>query len=203
MNAHLRMLAPSAWIFGCAAALFLASCKPSTEFSTPTQAGLAFARAVMTGDMNSIHQAAVGSDADFAAIQSLSDLMVALKRLETAAVKSFGNEGKLSKDGSKDLVAMVQACDERITGDTATLVNRNDPNDVAMTLIKGVGGWKVNLSAVLNNDNDLGQLSKKGTALVAAIDATTQKIESGKYKTAPEARSALREAMATAAKVAH
>ena len=44
-------------------------------------------------------------------------------------------------------------------------------------------------------------MAKKGAAMVAAVDATTKDIDAGKYKTAQEARTAMRAAMEAAVKM--
>jgi len=109
----------------CAAAMtLLTSCGPDT--STPKTAAVAFAKAVMAGDMDTVHKTAIGTDAQFAAVKSLSDMLAAMKRYEAAAVRKFGDEGKLAKDVNKDLAEEVDAADEQINGDTASLVNKKN-----------------------------------------------------------------------------
>lgn len=178
-----------------AASAFLGGCKPSDELSTPKKAGVAFAKAVQAGDMDAAHKAGIGSDADFAIVKSLSDLLLAEKRFEAAATKKFGKDGGLEKDDAmKDLVAEVEACEEKIDGDAATLVDKRNPLGAELSLKKDGGGWKVDVSA-MGKDGGVAQMSKAGPQLVKALDDTARSIEAGKYPSAAEAKTALGQAI--------
>ena len=161
------------------------------DLSTPKKAGLSFANALMADDMDTVHKTATGSDSDFNLIKSLGGVIQAMKRYETAAVKKFGEEGKLSKNENKDIAAEVEATEEKIEGDSATLINKANPNDKhPLTLKKDGAIWKVDLSP-LGKDPDAAKLIPMSKAMVTALDGTTKDVDAGKYKTAQEAKDAM------------
>lgn len=166
------------------------------DLSTPKKAGAAFARALMAGDMDAVKLTATGSDSEFAIVKSMGDMALAMKRYEAAAIKKFGDEGKMSKDDNKDLAAEVEAADEKVDGSTATLINKADPNDKnPMTLKKDANGnWKVDLST-LSKDPDSAKILDMSKATVKTIDAAIKDVEAGKYKTAKDAKEAMGTAM--------
>lgn len=180
----------------CAAAVtLLPSCGPDT--STPKNTALTFAKAVMAGDMDTVHKTATGTDAQFAAVKTFSDVVAAMRRYEEAAMKKFGDEGKLSREVNKDLAEEVDAAEEKIEGDTATLINKKNPAKRPMKLKKDAGGWKVDLSN-MEKDEEMARIKAMGQAEITVLDTVARGIEEGKYKTIKEANEARGSAMFSA-----
>ena len=122
------------------------------DLTTPKKAALAFAKALVAGDMETVKQTATGNPKEFSIVKSLGDMLQAMKRYEAAAVKKFGEEGKMSKEDSKDLVMEVEAADEKIEGEKATLVNKAVPNEKNPMALKKTGNeWKVDLGTLSND----------------------------------------------------
>jgi hypothetical protein len=188
-----------------AATAFLTSCKKdeggggggasAPDLSSPKKAGLAFAKAADAGDLSGMKQSAIGTDDQFAVAKGMSDMMGAMKRYQAAAVKKFGDKGKLP-GGMPDLAAEIEKTDEKIDGDKATLIDKTKTDDKhPMTLKKDGGNWKVDLNVIPPEAAAMGKAAKK---TVEALDAVTKDVEAGKYKTAEEAMAALGAAMTAA-----
>ena len=179
-------------LLACAvSALFVTASARAAEpdLSTPKNAAKAFAKAMETGDTEVMRHLASGTDAQFAAVKNIADMFGGIRRYEAAAVKKFGDAGKLPPEAKVDLVAEVEKCDEKIDGDKATLTDKSKPDEKhPMTLKKDNGNWKVNLN---DADPKMVEMSPKARKAADAIDAIVKDIEAGKYKTAAEALGAL------------
>lgn len=152
--------------------------------STPKNAGIAFAKAVTAGDMATVKLLAIGTDAEFAIVQSMSDLAVAFNKLETASVSKFGADGKLPPGLGMDLVGDMQTADEKIDGDTATLTIKSKSDDKNPPTFKKDGGkWKVDLSS-LSKDPQSAVMVPLVPPMVKALDTVRKNVGDDKYKTA-------------------
>lgn len=179
-----------------AASLLMSSARAAdADLSTPKKAALAFATAMQEGDVEAMKQAAKGTDEQFAVFNNIATMFGKVRKYEAAAIKKFGDAGKLPPQDKIDLAAEVEKSDEKIEGDKATLIDKSDPDDKhPMTLSKDGGNWKVNLK---DADPKMLEMSPKAKKAGEAIDTVIKGIEDGKYKTAMDALNALGEIMAT------
>jgi hypothetical protein len=156
------------------------------DLSTPKKAGLAFAKAVTAGDMATAKSISIGTDAEFAIVQGMSDLAVAFNKLETASVAKFGTDGKFPAGLGMDLVGDIQTSEEKINGDTATLSLKEKPDDKTPPTFKKDGdNWKVDLSP-LSRDPQSAVMLPLVPALVKALDTVRKNVDDAKYKTAAD-----------------
>jgi len=138
--------------------------------------------------MDTVHKVAVGTDAEFAMLKNMSEMIQASKRYEDASVKKFGDAGKLPAKEHMDLATKVEAADEKIDGDNATLTFKDGGiSDHPMKLKKESGGWKVQLASMGASEGgaDAGKFLK---AMADAYDGTTKEIEAGNIKSAADAK---------------
>jgi hypothetical protein len=176
-----------------AAVTAISSCKKEEsgakpEPSSPKNAALAFARATEADDINGVRAVSIGTDQEYAMLKDFGEMIRAVKRYETAAVKKFGEDGKLPKRMALDMTAEFETADEKITGDTATLVFKSDT--IPPRFKKEGEIWKINLD-FLDRDAADAEKSKALPAMVHAVDETIKNIDSDKYLTAEEALAAL------------
>ena len=185
-----------------AAALTISgAARADADVSTPKKAAVSFAKAVSAGDTTAMKALSIGTDAEFALVKSLSDVVASTRKLEEAAAKKFGEEGKLPKEMSMDLVTDLETGEEKIAGDHATLITKNKPEDqFPMTLKKEGEGWKVELSN-LAKDPMAAAMAQMIPTMVKGMDIVTKNINDGKYKTAAEAFTDLAVQMAGAASI--
>ena len=151
------------------------------ETSTPKKAGVAFAKAVQTGDITKAKTLATGTDAEWTVVKLLSDISVAMKKLEAAAAKKYGDEGKFPQGVLMDLVVDFQSMEEKIEGDNATLISKERPDDKFPPTLKKTGeGWKMDLSN-MSQDPGLASLVEAVPLMLKRLKAVTGNVESGKY----------------------
>ena len=72
------------WIVCLSACVMPASCKKGPDASTPKKAALVFAKAAEAGDMDTVHQVATGTDAEFALVRDYGQEMQAMGRFLVA-----------------------------------------------------------------------------------------------------------------------
>jgi hypothetical protein len=156
------------------------------DASTPKKAAVAFAKAVVAGDMATAKTLATGTEAEFAIVKSMSDMAGGLKRLEDAAVKKFGTDGKLPPGMGMDPVGDMESAEEKIDGDKATLILKSKPDSKnPPTLKKDGDDWKLDLST-LSKDPQNAAMVPLVPAMVKALDTVTKNIGDEKYKTPVE-----------------
>ena len=166
------------------------------DLLTPKKSGVAFAKAVQTGDMATAKSISTGTDAEYAMIQLISDKATSMNGLGAASEKKFGAEGKLPKEMAMDMAGEFESAEEKITGDTATLVLKSKPDDKFPPTFKKDGDkWKIDLSN-LGKDPETAQMQQMVPTMIKAMKAVTKNIEDGKYKTAAEAMADLGAQMA-------
>jgi hypothetical protein len=157
------------------------------DLSTPKKAGVSFAKAVTAGDMAAVKSMSTGSDADYALVKMISDLMVSMKNLEAASIKKFGADAKLPKEMAMDLAGDFASAEEKIDGDSATLTLKSKPDDKFPPTFKKDGNqWKMDLSN-LTKDPATGTMSQMIPPMVKAMNTVAKNIGDDKYKTAAEA----------------
>ena len=172
----------------CAAITFSVtmSSRAEADMSTPKKAAVSFAKAVMAGDADGYKAVSTGTDAEFALVKSLSDMAMAMKRLEDASTKKFGADGKLPKEMAMDLVGDMETSDEKIDGDNATLVLKSKPDDKFPPTLKKEGDkWKVDLTN-LSKDPQSAGMSTMIPAMVKVMNNVAKGAGDDKYKTAAE-----------------
>jgi len=166
-------------IFTAASATLVRAEAPDT--STPKKAGVAFAKAVQTGDLTTAKTLATGTDSEWSAVKALSDLSVAMKSLEAAVTKKFGADGKFPEGMLMDVVADFQSMEEKIEGDQATLISKIRPDDKFPPTLKKVGaGWKMDLSN-MSQDAGLASIVEAVPLMLKRLKAVIGNVESGKY----------------------
>ena len=181
----------------CAAALAFtgAAHAGAPDTSTPKKAALAFANALESGDIAAAKTLANGTDAEWAMIKTLSNVLVAGKAFSDAAHEKFGPDAKLPPSMVMDLSALFDASEEKINGDTATLITKENPNDPnPPTLKKTDKGWIMDLSN-LDKAPPSADDSKMLDAMAKSFNAVATDIKAGKYKTLDEAMAAYQSQM--------
>ena len=166
--------------------------------STPKKAALA-PRQSGDGEVTwpTVKAVATGTDAEFAIVKQMSDLVGSAKNLETAAVKKFGDEAKLPKEMAMDLVGDMESAEEKIDGDNATLALKSKPDDKFPPTLKKVGDkWTVDLSN-LSKDPQTGPMTKLVPAMVKILDTVAKNTAEDKYKTTVELYTAMGTQMST------
>jgi len=167
--------------------------------STPKKTAVSFGKALSAGDMETVHQIATGTDAEFALCKAMAETIQASKRLNEAATKKFGDDGKLPKEMSMDIVADFEAADEKIDGNTATLVMKGKADDQFPPTFKKDGdNWKLDLTN-LDKDPASAGMAQMFSVMAKAMDTVTKNVNDGKYKTFPEVMADLGAQMSAAA----
>ena len=142
-------------------------------------------------ETDTLHLTATGSDAQFATVRGIRDIYAAVKRYDAVAIKAFGNEGRLPFQISA--AAAVEAFEEKVDGDNATLAMRVNPSHKPPIALHNDGGnWKVDLNSI---DPETTAAGHAGKALADSIDAISRDVEAGKYKAAGDALAAMGQAM--------
>ena len=156
------------------------------DLSTPKKAGLAFAKAVTAGDMDTVKAVAIGTESEFALVKLMSDMAIASAKLNDAAVKKFGTEGKLPAEMAMDLVGNIETAEEKIDGDKATLTIKSKPDDkFPPTFKKDGSNWKVDLST-FTQDPQSAAMTILAPAMVKVLDTVAKNTAEDKYKTVVE-----------------
>jgi len=128
-------------------------------------------------------------------VKGLSDMIQAFKRLDAASTKKFGDEGKLPKEMSIDLAGDFTNSEEKINGDTATLVLKNKPDDqFPPTLKKDGDNWKLDLTN-MDKDPAAAAMAPMLPVMVKGLNTVAKNIDDGKYKNVGEAMADLQAQM--------
>jgi hypothetical protein len=191
-----RMPALCALIALCAAGvMFVSSAKAGPDLSTPKKAALAFTKGIESGDMDSVKAASVGTDEDYKALKSLSDMLGSLRKMQAALVKKYGNDAKAIPDLSTVMSKQINLSEEKVDGDSATLVVKEKPDDKHPPTLKKTGNeWKMDLKS-MTSDPEFAKMKDKAPQAIDLLDGFTKDIESGKYPTFGEAAQALGQTM--------
>jgi len=167
----------------------LVSCKRGPDASTPKKAAIAFTKATEAGDTAAARQVATGTDAEFELTKNLGQWMTAVKRFRAAAIEKFGDEGKSFTGMPADIVAEMEAANEDIQGDTATVaLNANGKYD--MKLVKDGSNWKVDLKFTDADATAVKSIKELGVA-AKALDGISKELEDRTVKTVGELKIAL------------
>lgn len=170
------------------------------DFSDPKPVAVAFAKAMVAGDAKAVRATAVGTDEEFKTVEALGAIFPAIKKFKAACDAKFGPDNLLSKNmaAGQDPAAEVEKSDVKVDGDTATVTNKNKPDEKEpMKLKKVEGKWKVALSSM---GKDAGGIAKKAPAVAKVFGDAAADIEAGKYQNAQDAMLGLAPKMAEAMK---
>jgi len=169
--------------------------KAGPDLSSPKKAAHAFFKAVEAGDADGVKAASIGSDDDYATLKLVSNMMASLKKMQATLVKKYGDDAKAIPDLSSVMSAQVDEAEEKVDGDSATLVSKNKPDDkFPPTLKKSGEEWKMDLK-IMSADPNFARMKEQAPKAVALIDDFTKDVESGKYATFGDAAQALGQTM--------
>lgn len=168
------------------------SAHAAADLSTPKGAAVALAKGVMAGDNAAIREASTGTEEEYKTAEAMGTVMSSMLKFANACETKFGKDNVLSKSFAgqiPDLGAKMEASEIKVEGDTATVIDKDKPNDESPMKLKKVGGsWKVDLSSM---DADAKQFAVAGLKLAAVFNKAAEDINAGKYKSAEEAAVAI------------
>jgi hypothetical protein len=166
----------------------LAGCRQTAP--SPQQAGIALAKAMEVNDQSSVHNLAIGTDAQFEYIGGMSVWLVAYKNYETAFANKYPLDPKPFLESSQKMVTQMENADETINGDWATLVARSG-GSLVLSFHKSQGQWKLDLSSLCDDAEAAKQITELHK-LAGAYDASREDLQAGKTNTPDEARADLK-----------
>jgi hypothetical protein len=182
-------------LFSLACLLSASPSNAGADLSTPKKAAAAFFKAVETGDMDAVKATSTGTDDDYAAIKSISGMLVGMSKVQAAMVKKYGDDAKALGDLSAGMSTMVEESEVKMDGDTATLVNKKKPDDkYPPTLKKSGDEWKMDLKN-MSQDPDFAKTKDMASKASVALEGLAKEIDDGKYPTFVEAAQALTQTM--------
>lgn len=168
-----------------------ATSQPALDLSTPKQALISFRRAIDSGNAQLAKQAAITNPSLDAGIDAWADAARSTNELASAAVARFGAGGEIASpfDFSGDSTRELAGAQEQIAGPMAVVIPPGQPPYHVRRL---EGTWKVDLAS-----SRFGQQLELYTPMMAglakAADVTTDEVRAGKYATAKDAQTALRQ----------
>jgi hypothetical protein len=166
----------------------------SPDLSTPKRAGFAFVVAIEAGDMATAKTLATGNEEQWKIVQTMSDFCVVIADMEKSMVKKFGASAQLPEGMRQRPSAFAAAAEEEIIGDTAVLINKENPHDPhPMTLNKTGDIWKVDLSN-LTQDPDGLKTQKELEARTKRMRAVISKLDHGDYAGSEQVMAAINSA---------
>jgi hypothetical protein len=165
------------------------------DLTTPKGAALSFGNALLAGDNAGLRATSLGSDNDYKILESLGTMVSAMKKLSDAAAEKFGKDNVISKSGKDmDIAAELEKSEVKVDGDSATIINKDKPDDKNPMKLKKVGSdWKVDLASLPKEGMD--QLTKMAPAMAKVAAEVTKEIKDGKYAKAEDANTALGQKM--------
>jgi hypothetical protein len=193
---------PATFALGLAAVLFAVhapahaadeKAKPvpvTVDLSTPKKAAATFAKGIEANDKKAVRASSTGAEEDYALFEILASAVTANSDLQKAAVEKYGaEEAKKVGQPQESLAAKVDASQEKIDGDTATLTDGANGED-PMKLKKTADGWKIDLAQIPHREQ-IAQAKPLVTAMAKAMTDLAGEIRAGKHKTADEAQQAM------------
>lgn len=165
--------------------------KPAPDLTTARSAALAWIDASWNGDTHAAHQILVDSREQRETMAGSLRFCAALRSLESAAVKQFGEAGRRVTgypDGSAK--AVENQLEIKEDGDRATASMRDAVLPLRLRRIEG--RWRVDISENAGDARFRRALESMVPAAEVAEDMAKE-IAAGKYQTVEEARAALRE----------
>lgn len=168
------------------------------DLTTPKGAALAFGNALVSGDNAGLRASSTGTEGDYKICESLGTMVSAMKKLSDAAAAKFGKDNVISKSGKDmDIAAELEKSEVKQDGDSATIINKDKPDDKNPMKLKKVGSdWKVDLASLPKEGMD--QIVKMAPAMAKAASEVTAEIAAGKYQKAEDAQQQLGQKMLAA-----
>jgi hypothetical protein len=172
--------------------------------ATPKGAAEGFFRALEAGDTGKAKAYAVGEAKQMEMLDMLVPLVGNFKKMEVAAVKKWGAEGKkMLSDGAGgpggfDVEAQLKDAKVEEKGDTATITpaKKEEGKNEPMKLRKVQGKWKVDMAAMPNAEGmDTPQAKKMLSGMGDIAKQMATEIEAGKYQTPEQAKEAFGQKM--------
>ncbi|HEY8751691.1 MAG TPA: hypothetical protein VIM11_27170 [Tepidisphaeraceae bacterium] len=165
--------------------------------------GKAFAEALRDGDVLNAKKYAFTDDTSDKALNVMTELTHARKKLIDAAVAKFGDEGKNVVVGGASMARTQEVSTDfdgakiDVHGDTATVASK-DGADKRPAYFKKVSGiWKIDLTKLA----DFTSVTRNAAvmhAVAGSFLASADEISGGKYKTVAEAKTAVQKNMVAA-----
>ena len=171
-----------------------------TDLSTVKSAALAWIDASWAGNASVAHQVLVDDEQQRKFMEGPFRFSAALRALETAAVKRFGEPGRQVTgypDGSAK--AMEKHLEIKEDGDRAT-ASRGEAM-MPLQLRRIDGKWRVDLGEAVR-DRRARRAGEASVAAAKAAEEVTAEIAEGKYKAPEEAKDAFRERRSAAVRPA-
>ena len=161
------------------------------DLSTARSAALAWIDACWSGDARAAHKVLVDEERQREFMTGPLRFSAALRALESAAVKQFGDAGKRVTgypDGSaKSIEKQLEIKEE---GDRAAASGREAVLPLQLRRIDG--RWRVDLSGAIGDARARRAAEASGAAAKVAEDMAAE-VTAGKFQTADEARTVFRE----------
>ena len=167
------------------------------DLSTPKKAATAFALALQKGDFETIRAVTTGQEADYKLIQTIAAMTSAANRLHDAAMSKFGEDGKkiaISTGDPKDIPRQIEASEEKINGDSASIITRGTTEANAVKLTKVGSDWKVDLAHYPQKEQ-LSQQAQVFDATSKLLAQAAADVSGGKYGSATEASQDIQQRM--------
>lgn len=171
--------------------------------STPKGAAALFFQAMESGDIAAAKEMAVGNARQMAVLDALVPVVSGFKKLEAAAAKKWGEEGRKTLitgqdgPGSFDFKEQLKTAREEIVEDSATItpVNAKDAKRDTMKLKRIDGKWKLDLASIPTDGLENQATQKMLRTMAQIATSLAGEIDQDKYASATDAREALRRRM--------
>jgi hypothetical protein len=191
----------------CAFLLAPVAARAADDGATPKGAAEAFFKALETGDAAKAKSLAAGDAKQMELLDLLVPLVGNFKKMEQAAVKKWGDEGKklLSGPGGSqafDIEGEMKNAKVEETGDTATITpaKKEEGKNAEPMKLKKIGGkWKIDMAAMPNAEQmDNPQAKKMFGAMSDVAKGMIADIDGGKFKTVADAQQGFQQKMLAA-----
>lgn len=198
----MRAICRRGWLAACllliSASAIRAESKP--DLTSPKKAATAFAVGLQAGDFNQVKASSIGDESDYKLMQTVASTMSSVHKLHEAAVSRFGveNAKKLETGVSdnNDIPRQIEASDEKLEGDSATILEKGKPESNAVHLKKVNGDWKVDLSN-FPQKQIMRQTLPMLDAMRLVMTQSASDVSAGHYKNAEDAATDVRLRMST------
>lgn len=172
------------------------------DATTPKGAALLFCQAMENGDVAAAKEMAVGPAKQLAVLDVLVPVVAGFKKLEAAAAKKWGEEGRKTLfaeggPGQYDFKERLKTATEEIVKDVATITPADAKNAKGDSMkLKRIGDkWKLDMTSIPTEGLDNPTIMKTLKAMAETATGLATEIEQGKYPSAEAARDALRQRM--------
>jgi hypothetical protein len=183
--------------------VFSATSSRADDTSDIRASGKAFAEALHDGDALNAKKYAFTDETSDKALDVMTELTHARKKLIDAAVDKFGDEGKNVVVGGASM-ARTQAVSTDfdgakidVHGDTATVASKDGADKRPAVFRKVSGIWKINLTKLA----DFTSITRNAAMMhnvSRSFLTSADEISGGKYKSVQEAKTAVQRNMVTA-----